>query len=187
MPNLHYYVDIIDYIEISNKFNSILETFMDLINTSNVSKDMSKTLSCSMEDIQSSLSINKKLVCVNNGYTKAVGGNIEYLNMNLAKTRVTMNTGNCSSKDETFEIIVNDFIHNLILTLKSFDLDTFAQIIRVSVDMYHCTVKIADYISIDIDICIPAEFAPDYEDSENYFTTIWIEFGLDLGNDSVIN
>lgn len=187
MPNLHYYVDIVNYIEISDKFNGVLETFMDLINTSKVSKDMSKTLSCTMEDVMSSLSTNKKLVCVANGYTKSVGGNIEYLNINLAKTRITMNTGGCSSKDEGFEAIADDFIHNFTLALKSFDLDTFAQIIRVSTDMYHCSIKITDLVSIDVDIHIPAEFATDDEDTEEYYTTLWIEFGLDLGNDSVID
>lgn len=188
MPNLHYYVDIVNYIEISDKFNGVLETFMDLINTSKVSKDMSKTLSCTMEDVMSSLSTNKKLVCVANGYTKNVGGNIEYLNINIAKTRITMNTaGICSSKEEGFEAIANDFINNFILALKSFDLDTFAQIIRVSTDTYHCSVKVTDLISIDVDIHIPAEFAPDGEDDEEYFNTIWIGLGLDLGNDSIID
>lgn len=187
MPNLHYYLDIVNYIEISDKFNGILETFMDLINSSKVSKDMSKTLSYTMEDIMSSLSANKKLVCVGNGYTKKVGGNIEYLNMNLAKTRVTMNTGNCSSKDEVFDTIADDFIHNFKLVLKSFNLDTFAQIIRVSTDMYHCTAKVTDLVSIDVDIHIPAEFASEDEDTEDYYNTLWIEFGLNLGNDSIID
>lgn len=187
MPNLHYYVDIVDYIEISNKFNGVLETFMDLINTSKISKDMSKTLSSTMEDIENALSANKRLVCVSNGYTKKVGGNIEYLNMSLAKTKIIMSTDGCSSKDEAFQVISDDFIHNLTLALKSFDLETFAQIIRVSTDMYHCTVKVTDLISIDIDIHIPAELAPEDEDTDEYYTTLWIEFGLDLGNDSVID
>ena len=187
MPNLHYYVDIVDYIKISDKFNGILETFMDLINSSKVSKDMNKTLSCTMKDVQSSLSTNKKLVCVDNGYIKAVGGNIKYLNINLAKTKVTMNTGDCSSKDDAFEAIANDFINNFTLALKSFDLDTFSQIIRVSADMYHCTVKVTDFVSIDVDIHIPAEFDPEDENTEGYYNTIWIEFILNLGNNSVID
>jgi hypothetical protein len=187
MPNLHYYVNIVDYIEISNKFNGVLETFMDLINTSKISKGMSKTLSSTMKDIESALSTNKRLVCVSNGYTKNVGGNIEYLNMNLARTRITMNADGYSSKDEGFQVIVDDFIHNLTLALKSFNLETSAQIIRVSTDMYHCTVNVTDYISIDIDIHIPAEHAPEDEDTDEYYTTLWIEFGLDLGNDSVID
>lgn len=186
MPNLHYYMNMVDYIEISDKFNGVLEMFMDLINSSNISKDMSKTMSYTMEDVNSSLSTNKKLVCVANGFTKVVGGNIEYLNMNLAKTRISMNTGDCSSKDEAFEAVSNDFIHNFTLALKSFNLDTFAQIVRVSTDMYHCSAKVTDLVSIDADILIPSEFAPDYEDSEDYFTTISIELSLNLGNDSVI-
>ena len=186
MSNLHYYVDIIDYIEISNKFNNILDAFIDLINSSNISKDMNKSISPTIKDMQSSLSANKKLVCTNNGYTRKVSGNIEYLNMNLANTRITINTGNSTSKDNNFEVIVNDFINNLITALKSFNLDTFTQIIRVSTDMYHCTIKLTDLISIDISIHVPAEFAPEDEDTESYYTTIWIEFGLDLGNDSAI-
>lgn len=187
MSNLHYYVDIIDYIGVSDKFNGILETFMDLINSSKVSKDMNKTLSCTMEDVKSVLSANKKLVCVSNGYTRTVGGNIEFLNMNLARTRITMNTGDCSSMDEGFQAISNDFIHNFNLTLKAFNLDTFAQVVRVSTDMYRCTVKVTDLVSIDTTIHIPAENMTEDDDTENYYNTIWIEFGLDLGNDSVID
>lgn len=184
MTILHYYMDYKTYVEISDKFIGVIELFNTLIKNTPITKDLEVIMTKSIDDIKSDLANYKKKVCVNDGCEKTVSGRIDFLTITIGTTKINM-TSKISSNDEGFEDISKTIVDIFNLAIKSYNLDTFTQIVPVSMDELHGTVKINDLMAIDVSIHIPTP-GMDEETDENYYTTLWIEFNLDLYNDSAL-
>lgn len=184
MTILHYYMHPKTYVEVTDKFIGVIELFNLLISESVTIKDFNTVISKDIDSVKSDLSAIKKKICVDNGCEKTVSGRIDILTLTLGTTKITMSS-NISCNDEGFENVSKAFTDAFNTAIKSYDLDVFAQTVPVSPDELHCTVKVNDLIAIDVNIHIPAPGMED-ESDEDYSNKLWIEFTLDLYNDSML-
>lgn len=184
MTILHYYIDPKTYVEVTDKFIGVIELFNLLINNSTAIKDFDKVMSKDIDSIKSDLATIKKKICVDDGCEKTVSGRIDVLTLTLGTAKITM-TSKISCNDEEFVNVSKAFIDAFNTAIKSYDLDVFAQTIPVSPDELHCTAKVNNLIAVDVSIHIPAPGIED-ETNENYCNELWIEFNLDLYNDSTL-
>lgn len=184
MTILHYYIDPKTYVEITDKFIGVIELFNMLIKDSPSIKDFDKTMSNDVDAIKSELAAIKKKVCINDGCEKTVSGHIDILSMTLGTVKINM-LSKIHCNDEGFESVSKAFTDAFDLAIKSYDLDVFAQTVPVSPDELHCTAKVNDFVTLDVSIHIPEPGMED-ESIDNYGNNLWIEFNLDLYNDSAM-